>query len=172
MLKNKLVVYLDFVEQFRNTLIDLVWTNIAQAVQNIKKTDRIHGLFTLNGIQCTIAQPLRISRSGVRVPFGIPTMNNPNHICGFGLFLYLDRLERINARVRWTLACRWLDGGNTIIFDAGENADESLSAYQEKQIPLTGICFFILSSLVSKDTFTSACKVFEIKKHRGKRCFC
>ena len=27
------------------------------------------------------------------VPFGVPKKNNPNHICGFGLFLYLDRLE-------------------------------------------------------------------------------
>ena len=43
-------------------------------------------------------------------------------------FLYSGdkrRLEKRNARVRWTLACRRLDGGNTIIFAAGKNVNES-----------------------------------------------
>ena len=83
-------------------------------------------------------------------------------ICFF--YLLWKGLEQSNARVRWTLACRRLDGGNTIIFTAGENVNESLSAYQEIQIPFTGICFFILSGLVSMDTFASACEVFDIKK--------
>ena len=92
MMKNKLVVGLYFVEQFWNTLLDLIWTSMAQEVQNITMMDQINGLVTLNGTQCTIAQPLRISRSGVRVSFGVPKKNNPNLISvgeGFGLFLFL-----------------------------------------------------------------------------------
>ena len=33
--------------------------------------------------------------------------------------------EGLNADVRWTSACRQLDGGNTLIFAKGENANES-----------------------------------------------
>ena len=32
------------------------------------------------------------------------------------LFWTIDRFEDLNATVRWTVACRQLDGGNTIIF--------------------------------------------------------
>ena len=102
MLKNKLVVCLYFVEQFRNTLFDLVWTSIAQAVQNIKKTDRIHGLFTLNSTQCTIAQPLRISRSGVRVPFGVPIKDGVNASSLRLLFMHWNRDSNYQIAI-----CRW-----------------------------------------------------------------
>ena len=34
-------------------------------------------------------------------------------------------MKIINADVRWTSACRQLDGGNTIIFAKGENANKS-----------------------------------------------
>ena len=34
--------------------------------------------------------------------------------------------EESYADVRWTSACRQLDGGNTLIFAFGENAIESL----------------------------------------------
>ena len=34
--------------------------------------------------------------------------------------------EESNAGVQWTPACRQLDGGNTLIFAKGENANESL----------------------------------------------
>ena len=37
-------------------------------------------------------------------------------ICSLGFYLLLVRLERSNATVRWTVACRRLDGGNTSIF--------------------------------------------------------
>ena len=37
---------------------------------------------------------LRISRSGVRVPFAVPKKNDPNLIAGFGLFLCLDGREQ------------------------------------------------------------------------------
>ena len=37
-------------------------------------------------------------------------------LCRFCLFLLMARLERSNATVRWTVACRRLDGGNTSIF--------------------------------------------------------
>ena len=36
-------------------------------------------------------------------------------ICSFCFFLLNERFEHINASVRGTLACRRLDGGNTII---------------------------------------------------------
>ena len=83
MMKNKLVVGLYFVEQFWNTLLDLIWTSMAQEVQNITMMDQINGLVTLNGTQCTIAQPLRISRSVVRVPFGVPENRYPIWDNGF-----------------------------------------------------------------------------------------
>ena len=33
-------------------------------------------------------------------------------------------LNRLNAIVRWTIACRQLDGGNTIIFAKGKNTNQ------------------------------------------------
>jgi len=34
-------------------------------------------------------------------------------------------IRKINTDVRWTSACRRLDGGNSLIFAIGENANES-----------------------------------------------
>ena len=40
------------------------------------------------------------------------------------LLLWSEReSNQLNAGVRWTPACRRLDGGNTIIFAIGENAN-------------------------------------------------
>ena len=49
----------------------------------------------------------------------------PLGICSFS-FRRIMGFEKLNAGVRGTPACRQLDGGNTIIFANGENADESL----------------------------------------------
>ena len=47
-------------------------------------------------------------------------------------------MKIINANVRWTSACRQLDGGNTIIFTKGENANKSgrygLSMYAHQSV--------------------------------------
>ena len=52
---------------------------------------------------------------------------------GIWSFCYPERkeLEQSNARLRWSLACRRLDGGNTFIFTEGENVNESLPVYQK-----------------------------------------
>ena len=43
------------------------------------------------------------------------------------LFIWADMgFEESYADVRWTSACRRLDGDNTLIFAMGENANESL----------------------------------------------
>jgi len=40
-------------------------------------------------------------------------------------FFFTARFEKYNATVRWTVACRQLDGDNTIIFANDKNANES-----------------------------------------------
>ena len=58
----------------------------------------------------------------------------------FGM-VFRDRTRTdLNATVRWTVACRQLDGGNTLIFAKGENANESLTVYH---IGTQVLCQFI-----------------------------
>ena len=62
--------------------------------------------------------------------------------CGKGL-------ERINPTVLWTVGRHRLDGGETIIFAKGENANESLTVYHEKAVVLIETTAFSAKSTLT-----------------------
>jgi len=51
-------------------------------------------------------------------------------------------LNGSNATVRWTVACRWLDSGNTIIFAEGENANQIPPSSNGNKLP-NGVAFLL-----------------------------
>ena len=55
-------------------------------------------------------------------------------IRSLGFYLLTERLKRSNATVRWTVACRRLDGGNTSIFFPSEKMQTSLATRARYQL--------------------------------------
>ena len=59
------------------------------------------------------------------------------------LLLWSEReSNQLNAGVRWTPACRRLDGGNTLIFATGENANRLPYPSLLKGYPLWGAFYY------------------------------
>ena len=48
-------------------------------------------------------------------------------MCGLS-FLERKRLEKLNVRLRWSLACRRLDGGNTKMFRASSPTPKKIAS--------------------------------------------
>ena len=80
-----------------------------------------------------IRNPLGAARrAGVQIPPSPP--KKKDHPQGGPSFLTVWDLNRLNATVRWTVACRQLDGGNTIMY-----SNPSISIDQAE--PACGVVF-------------------------------
>ena len=86
-------------------------------------------------------QPVTLEVDGSS-PFGVAKKKRkPSKWMAF-FFIVPDGREQSNATVRWTVACRRLDGGNTSVFAIGENANESVRDFPIQYHPLGGVIFF------------------------------
>ena len=89
-----------------------------------------------------VADSKSAASDGVPVRVRSPAPKNPDPT-GVGIFLLAGRRTRthLTADVRWTSACRRLDGGNTIMFCAEENANRVRSPAPTKRERLTPLSF-------------------------------